>query len=74
MPDTKPDLKFDQDGICDACTNFPNRKEIDWNKRKKQLFEIVDKYKQQSNWDCIVPVSGGKDSTFQVVKNATDGH
>ena len=47
MPDTKPDLKFDQDGICDACTNFSNRKEIDWNKRKKQLFEIVDKYKQR---------------------------
>ena len=46
------------------------RKEVDWSKRKKELSEILDKYtnKSGSNWDCIIPVSGGKDSTFQVLK------
>lgn len=70
MPDTKPNLSFDQEGICNACRNFENRKEVDWNKRKDELKQILDKYRSKdgSNWDCIIPVSGGKDSTFQVIK------
>lgn len=68
-PKTKPDLIF-QDGLCNACINFNNRKEIDWNKRKEEFINIFEKYKSKdnSNWDCIVPVSGGKDSTYQVYK------
>lgn len=70
MPNTKPNLQFDEEGVCNACRNFENRKEIDWNKRKEELKEILNKYKSKdgSNWDCIIPVSGGKDSTFQVIK------
>lgn len=70
MPDTKPDLYFDAEGICNACRAYENRKVIDWDARKKELFQIVDRYrsKEGSNWDCIVPVSGGKDSTYQLVK------
>ena len=70
MPSTKPDLKLDKEGICNACRSFEERKEVDWSKRKKELSEILDKYtnKSGSNWDCIIPVSGGKDSTFQVLK------
>ena len=68
-PNTKPDLIF-QNGICNACINFKNRKNIDWNKRKDELVNIFEKYKSKdnNNWDCIIPVSGGKDSTFQVYK------
>jgi len=68
-PNTKPDLIF-QNGICNACINFKNRKYIDWNKRKDELINIFKKYKSEdnNNWDCIIPVSGGKDSTFQVYK------
>ncbi len=68
MPETKPDLSF-QNGICNACINFSNRKKIDWKKRKRELLSILKRYrnKSYSNWDCIVPVSGGKDSTYQVV-------
>jgi N-acetyl sugar amidotransferase len=68
-PDSKPDLFF-VDGICSACINFKNRKEIDWTLRKKEFTSILNKYKSQdgSNWDCIIPVSGGKDSTYQVYK------
>lgn len=68
-PNTKPDLIF-QNGICNACINFKNRKDIDWDKRKDELINIFEKYKSKdnNNWDCIIPVSGGKDSTFQVYK------
>lgn len=70
MPDTKPDLYFDEEGVCNACRNYENRKEIDWDQRKKDLLELTDRYRSKdgSTWDCIVPVSGGKDSTYQVIR------
>lgn len=70
MPETKPNLRIDVEGICNACRSFEKRKEIDWGKRKKDLFSILEKYrsKNNSNWDCIVPVSGGKDSHYQVIR------
>lgn len=70
MPDTKPDLYLNEQGVCNACTSFEQRKTTDWEKRKKDFLQIIDQYrsKNQSNWDCIVPVSGGKDSTYQVIK------
>ena len=66
-PETKPDLTFDQDGVCDAC-RFENVKDAtDWDSRRKELVEIFNKFKNKdgSNYDCIIPVSGGKDSHFQ---------
>jgi N-acetyl sugar amidotransferase len=70
MPDTKPDLHLDEEGICNACRSFEMRPQIDWESRKKELISILDKYRNENgnNWDCIVPVSGGKDSTYQVVQ------
>lgn len=68
MPNTKPDLIFNEEGVCNACTNFENRKKINWDQRKKDFEEIINKYKNNDNWDCIIPVSGGKDSTYQVIK------
>jgi len=70
MPDTKPDLSFNEEGVCAACQSFANRKEVDWDQRYKELVELTSKYKNKngSNWDCIIPVSGGKDSTFQVLR------
>src|SRR5437764_5819534 len=70
MPDTKPDLFIDEEGICNACRSYEQRKEIDWGLRKHELLKLVDHYRSKdgSQWDCIVPVSGGKDSTYQVVR------
>jgi len=68
MPDTKPDLLFDKAGVCGACRNYERRTRIDWNSRKKDLESTLAKYRSNNSWDCIIPVSGGKDSTFQVVK------
>jgi len=66
-PETKPDLTFDEDRVCDAC-RFANVKDAtDWDSRRKELVEIFNKFKNKggSNYDCIIPVSGGKDSHFQ---------
>jgi len=70
MPDTKPDLLIDGEGICNACTSYEHRKSIDWDQRKQEFMTILDRYRSKdgSNYDCIVPVSGGKDSTYQVIK------
>lgn len=70
MPDTKPDLHLDEHGICNACRSYERRTEVDWDARYKELLQILEKYRRPSgsNWDCIVPVSGGKDSTYQVVR------
>lgn len=73
LPDTKPDLNFDEDSVCDACRAAEEKKKIDWEKRRIELGEILTKYKNKSgsNYDCIIPVSGGKDSHFQthIIKN-----
>ena len=68
MPDTKPDLFFDKEGVCDACRSAEAKETaIDWGAREKELEEILEKHRNKdgSNYDCIVPVSGGKDSHFQ---------
>ncbi len=70
MPETKPDIRFDEAGVCDACNSYFRRRDIDWNARFSELEQILDRYRntRQSNWDCIVPVSGGKDSHYQVLR------
>jgi N-acetyl sugar amidotransferase len=69
MPSTKPDLKFDESGVCSACKHFGERKSVDWAKRKEEFLNVVERFRRPngSNYDCIVPVSGGKDSTYQTI-------
>ncbi|MGP1717945.1 MAG: N-acetyl sugar amidotransferase [Methylophilus sp.] len=69
MPHTKPDLHIDEEGICNACRSIEKRKEVDWDQRHQELLTVLEKYRKNgTNWDCIVPVSGGKDSTYQVIR------
>lgn len=68
MPSTKPDLTFDSLGVCAACNSLKKRELIDWGAREREFSTILERYKSKSNWDCIVPVSGGKDSTCQIIK------
>lgn len=68
MPDTRPEQVFDAEGVCDACRSAERKHEkIDWRERKKEFKNILDKYrcKDGSSWDCLIPVSGGKDSCYQ---------
>jgi hypothetical protein len=69
MPHTKPDLHIDADGVCNACRAYEQRGDVNWEQRKRELLQILDRYRRGSDdWDCVVPVSGGKDSTYQVVR------
>lgn len=67
-PDTKPDLHFDQEGICSACRSFEARQSCNWTQRIDEFEKIMERYRSKDggNYDCIIPVSGGKDSTYQV--------
>lgn len=66
-------LAFDSEGICTGCNVAGNRDEIDWDERRRLFEKLVSRYKSKdgSNYDCIIPVSGGKDSYFQthIIKN-----
>lgn len=63
IPDTRPRITFDENGICSACQYAEQKKHIDWNSRGKEFDKLLDKYRSKNGgYDCIVPCSGGKDS------------
>ena len=68
MPDTRPGIKFNEEGICSACLSYEHRKEVDWQERYKELEELCNKYRgtNGTSYDCAIAVSGGKDSHYQV--------
>ncbi len=67
MPDSRPGSIFDAESICQACHNYEKRKTVDWQEREKELEKLCDKYrKTDGSYDCIIAVSGGKDSHFLV--------
>lgn len=68
FPNTKPHLLFDDNGVCSACTYHENRN-VNWKKREEAFHELVKNVKRYNReYDCVVPVSGGKDSIYQVIK------
>lgn len=68
LPDTRPGIVFDADGVCNACKSVGAKKKIDWPGRKQRLAETISEAKRRSHgYDCVIPVSGGKDSTWQTV-------
>jgi N-acetyl sugar amidotransferase len=68
MPATRPEQVFDKDGICDACHSVERKKEINWVERENEFKKILDRYRSKDGWyDCIIPVSGGKDSVYQAL-------
>ncbi len=69
QPDTRPNEFFSDEGICYACNNYQNNKESDYVSRFHILQQIVaeNKKKKKEFFDCIIGVSGGKDSTRQAL-------
>ncbi|MBT6231238.1 MAG: N-acetyl sugar amidotransferase [Candidatus Scalindua sp.] len=62
---TRPRITFDQRGWCNACQWMEEKKQMDWTPRQKELEELLDKYRScDEKFDCIVPVSGGKDGSY----------
>jgi N-acetyl sugar amidotransferase len=70
IPETKPDIFFDDNGVCSACRNFENRGDVDWDARRVELEQVLDRYRSPDGtaYDCVIGVSGGKDSTTQVIR------
>jgi N-acetyl sugar amidotransferase len=67
MPETNEGVAFDKFGQCYACISSEQKIRIDWVSRELELRKLLDYYKSLENdYDCIVPISGGKDSTFQL--------
>lgn len=65
MPDTRPRLTYNSEGICAACEWAEIKKnEINWEQRQQELRELCDSIRGKQKYDCIVPASGGKDSTY----------
>ncbi|MDG6219039.1 MAG: N-acetyl sugar amidotransferase [Candidatus Thermoplasmatota archaeon] len=58
-------LTFDENDVCSGCRISDQKKNIDWDERWKKLEVIADEYRTKSNYDIIIPVSGGKDSYYQ---------
>ena len=70
LPDTRPGLVIGVDKICNACKNsFQKNDSINWIERELSFKKVVENAKLKSTgYDCLIPVSGGKDSTWQVIK------
>jgi len=68
MPETTEGITFDEMGICQACQSAEQKMHINWVEREKQLRGILESYKKKAgnDYDCLIPISGGKDSTFQL--------
>jgi N-acetyl sugar amidotransferase len=62
----KETISFDEKGVCAACSYAEiKERKIDWNQREEELFKLCNEYRsKKGNYDCVVPGSGGKDSTF----------
>jgi N-acetyl sugar amidotransferase len=60
-------LSFDEQAVCSGCRVHAQKANINWEQRRQWLLELVEEYRQPNgeNYDCIIPVSGGKDSWFQ---------
>ena len=69
QPNTRPGIYFSEEGICGACLYEEEKEKIDWDARWKELEEIAQWAKETttSAYDCVIGVSGGKDSTFQAL-------
>ena len=69
QPDTRPGIYFTDDGVCGACLWEDEKKSIDWIQREKELQSIADWARNTARgaYDCVIGVSGGKDSTKQAL-------
>lgn len=63
-PSTRPRIVFDAEGVCNACHNAEQKARTDWDARRREFFEWVERHRPKSGpYDCLVPWSGGKDSS-----------
>ena len=62
---TRPRISFDDRGWCNACQWMEQKASMDWDSRQKELLSLLDRYRSTNGgFDCLVPVSGGKDGSY----------
>tara|TARA_B100000315_G_scaffold196711_1_gene187866 strand:- start:1623 stop:2792 length:1170 start_codon:yes stop_codon:yes gene_type:complete len=65
LPETYETLRFNDEGACNVCEQHETKHEIiDWDKRMEQFEDLISQFRGKGDYDCIVPFSGGKDSTY----------
>src|SRR5579871_3022632 len=65
LPETHETITLDTRGVCNICDQQVFKREsIDWTQRKRALDALVEEYRGRYDYDCLVPFSGGKDSTW----------
>lgn len=65
LPETHETISFDSQGVCNICRQQEfKRDQIDWSANKKALDALIEEHRGKYDYDCIVPFSGGKDSTW----------
>ena len=68
LPETRPGVRLDEQGICNGCRNAEAKAHIDWQARAREFAALVAAAKRRkADYDCVVPVSGGKDSHWQLL-------
>lgn len=67
LPESHESIEFDENGVCNICNQAKiKHQSINWGLRKQMLIDICEKYRNKGRYDCIIPFSGGKDSTYQL--------
>ncbi len=65
LPETYETIEFDVSGVCNICRQQEYKQgKVDWDRRKQMLEELIEEHRGRFDYDCLVPFSGGKDSTF----------
>lgn len=73
MPSSRPRVTFDATGVCNACRHAERKGTIDWNARREEFLRLIEPYRSRDgSWDCVVPWSGGKDSSSVAYKLKVD--
>lgn len=65
LPETMEGISFDEIGICVPCRSSEEKMHINWEERAHKLADIVGSFRSDSYYDCMLPMSGGKDSMYQ---------
>lgn len=65
LPETMEGISFDEFGICTPCRSSEEKMHINWDERYSNLNNIIEDHRSDKYYDCILPISGGKDSMFQ---------
>jgi len=66
MPSTRPRIRYNSEGVCNACEWAMEKRRLDWSKRWEELQELCERFRSRNNrhFDVIVPYSGGKNGGY----------